>query len=264
MSAPGAAIRLTARGLSKIFPSRDGERAALAGIDLTLAGGEFVTLVGPSGCGKTTLLRILAGLLVPSAGEVRIEGGESAAGPATALVFQEHGLFPWLTAAENVAFPLEALGVAREERRATARRLLDEVGLAAFAGSYPGQLSTGMRQRVAIARAFASPAPILLLDEPLGALDPSTRFVLQEQLLEVWQRHRKTVLLVTHDIEEALRLGDRLLVLSGRPGRLLEEIPLRQPRPRGADAASRAALEALRWEIWQRLEGDVRRAAERS
>jgi len=258
-------MQLVARQLTKSFPTDvGGELRALAGVDLTLSEGEFVSLVGPSGCGKTTLLRLLAGLIEPTSGEVRITGRTDGTGPATALVFQEHGLFPWLTAEENVAFPLEALGAPRAERRDVARRLLDEVGLGEFARAYPQQLSTGMRQRTAIARAFASPAPFLLLDEPLGALDPQTRFVMQEQLLAVWQKHRKTVLLVTHDIEEALRLGDRLLVLSGRPGRLLAEQPLDQPRPRGHDAASRAAIEASRWEIWHRLEGDVRRAAERS
>lgn len=212
---------------------------ALGGIDLEVRRGEFVALVGPSGCGKTTLLLLVAGLESPSSGRILLEG-EPVRGSSSerTLVFQEHTLFPWLTALDNVAFGLRVAGVPPRERRARALELLESLGLGGFATSYPHQLSGGMQQRVAIARALAVSPQLLLLDEPFASVDALTREALQEELLRVWQARGPTVLFVTHSVEEALRLADRVVVLSQRPGRVRAEFVLSMARPRSpADLA---------------------------
>jgi NitT/TauT family transport system ATP-binding protein len=223
-------------------------------------------VVGPSGCGKTTLLKIVAGLLRPTDGRVEFgiehewwtpENGR--AWPRNALVFQEHGVFPWMTVADNVAFGLEMRGVARRERRGRARAFLDRVGLGAFADNYPSELSVGMRQRVGIARAFVTDVPILLMDEPFGSLDAQTKLLLQEELLRIWREDRKLVVFVTHDLEEAVRMGDRVLVMTGRPGRIREEIPVTVPRPRSGVRDPRHVAE-IAWHIWQLLRDEVRKS----
>jgi NitT/TauT family transport system ATP-binding protein len=245
------------RDVSVRFDGRNGGLAALEDVSFAVDDGEFVCVVGPSGCGKTTLLKVIAGLLRPDAGEVAFAG--PAGRPRNALVFQEHGVFPWMSVLDNVAFGLEMQGVGRRERRERALAFIESVGLGAFAGSWPHELSVGMRQRVGIARAFVSDVDLLLLDEPFGSLDAQTRRVLQEDLLRLWRDHRKLVVFVTHDIEEAILLGDRVLVMSGRPGRVLEDIPIPLVRPRGTGAREESAAREIRWHIWRRLEGDVRR-----
>ena len=194
-----------------------------------------MALVGPSGCGKTTLLRLIAGLEAPTRGRVLL-GPDAVAGcsPERTLVFQEYSLFPWLTALDNVAFGLRVAGLPRGERRQQALALLESLGLGEFASSYPHQLSGGMQQRVAIARALAVSPRVLLLDEPFASVDALTRSQLQEELLRTWQLHQQTILLVTHSIEEALRLADRVIALSPRPGRVRAEFRLPLPRPRSA------------------------------
>jgi len=239
------------------FVAANGAVVALEGVTFRARPREFVCLVGPSGCGKSTLLRIVAGLLQPSAGRVLFEGGFSNGRPRTDLVFQEHGAFPWLTVLDNVAFGLEMRGVPRVDRRRQAMAFVETVGLGPFAHHYPHQLSVGMRQRVVIARAFVSGSPILLMDEPFGALDAQTRRVLQEELLRIWQQHRKLVLYVTHDIEEAVLLGDRILVLTGRPGRIREDIPVGLNRPRDPQR-DQSRVSELTWHIWRLLEEEVR------
>ncbi|PYP78155.1 MAG: hypothetical protein DMD35_12360 [Gemmatimonadetes bacterium] len=205
---------------------------ALDDISLDVDVNEFVCIVGPSGCGKSTLLRIVAGLESPTVGRVEFEGEEIGHRVRGGLVVQEHGTFPWLSAVDNVAFGLKLEGVPVPERRARAMEYLERVGLSAFAQHYPHELSVGMRQRVGIGRAMVVNTPLLLMDEPFGALDAQTRRRMQSELLGIWAADRRTVLFVTHDIEEAVLLGDRVIVMSGRPGHILANIPVPCARPR--------------------------------
>jgi len=228
-------------GLTKSFQSQAGNGVpVLRGLDLTVEEGEFVCILGPTGCGKTTLLRLLSGLLMPDAGEIRL-AGEPPGGGQAGLVFQQNSLFPWRKVIRNVTFPLEMKGLPRREARVKAMELLDLVGLADVAESYPWELSGGMQQRAAIARALAGNREILLMDEPFGALDDRRRLVLHQQLLDIREERRMTVLFVTHNIEEALILGDRVIVLGH--GRVLAEETVDLPRPR--DRLSRAFNDAL-------------------
>src|SRR5215211_1687718 len=220
-------------GVSKVFETRSGTGlVVLKDIDLTIAENEFVSLVGRSGCGKTTLLNIVAGLESVTAGEVRI-AGRPVVGPGQGqgVVFQQHALFPWLTAIENVAFGFRNRSMGRDEKRKRGRHLLQLVGLEAAAEKYPRELSGGMQQRVAIARALALDPQILLMDEPFGALDELTRIELQQELLRIWEARKKTVVFVTHSIDEALILSDRIVLLSPHPGRVREEFGIPLPRP---------------------------------
>jgi NitT/TauT family transport system ATP-binding protein len=241
------------------YPTEDGVTEALRDVSFAASGHEIVSVVGPSGCGKTTLLKILAGILDPTTGTLQFSPDMNGNRPRRALVFQDHGVFPWLTVVDNVAFGLEMQGVRAAERRQRARRFLERVGLEEFADRLPHELSVGMRQRVGIARAFVSDFPILLLDEPFGALDAQTRLLLQEELLGIWQGERKLAVFITHDIEEAILLGDRVLVMSGRPGRILEEIPVPLPRPRALASPDRPEVTGLKWHIWHQLEKEARR-----
>jgi NitT/TauT family transport system ATP-binding protein len=227
------AAKIRIRGLERAFATRFGRVEALAGFDADVADGELCVVVGPSGCGKSTLLRILAGLDRATAGSVEIRRGRGRR-PLTAMVFQEPSALPWLTVRANVAYGLRMQGVGAAAREAVADRYIEKVGLGRFARAYPFQLSGGMKQRVSVARAFATDPEILLMDEPFGALDELTRLGLQDELLRLFEETRKTILFVTHSIDEALTLGDRVLVMSPAPGRVLasERVPF--PRPRRA------------------------------
>ena len=228
------AIQLELRGVRRRFDMRDGKVvSALERTDLVIRPGEFVCIVGPSGCGKTTLLNLLAGLDSPSEGEV-LAGAKPVRGPdpTRVLCFQEAALFPWLSVQANVEFGLRMRGMRSRERAATAARLLDRVHLDQFARAYVHELSGGMKQRVAIARALAVDPEVLLMDEPFGALDAMTRGILHAELQELWMRTRKTVVFVTHNVREAVVLGDRVLVMSQRPGRILSDHHVELPRPR--------------------------------
>jgi NitT/TauT family transport system ATP-binding protein len=222
---------------------------ALDGIDLRVAPGELVCLVGASGCGKTTLLNLAAGLDTPSAGDVRVDG-------RTALMFQESALFPWLTVSRNVELPLRLRGTGREDRRRRAAELLGLVGLGEFAGRRPHELSGGMRQRVALARALAQDADVLLMDEPFGALDAITRDVLHDELERIWGAQALTVVFVTHNVREAARLADRIVLLTSRPGRVAATFEVALPRPRRIESPAVAELAA---EITERLRTEVAR-----
>jgi len=220
---------------------------ALQDVSFTIQPGEFVCILGPSGCGKSTLLGALAGHLQHSLGEITVDGkAVNTPHPDRGLVFQQHTLFPWKTVLDNVAFGLKMKGIGKSERRAEARKLLQLVGLSGFEDSYPAQLSGGMQQRVEIARVLINHPRVLLMDEPFGALDAQTRLMMQELLLEVWARIKTTVVFITHDIDEALFLADRILVMSPRPGRIIEEIKLDFARPRHTDLVTTAHFMQLK------------------
>ena len=257
------ATKIAIRDIEHVYASDFSTVAALGSVSLTVGEGEFVALLGPSGCGKSSLLRIVADLLRPTAGTVQISSSSSENGndrPKTALVFQEYALFPWRTVLENVVFSLEMRGVPGEERAARARKVLGRVGLQSFAGAYPHQLSGGMRQRVGIARALAAEPEVLLMDEPFGALDAQTRTVLQEELLRVWESERKTVLYVTHSIDEAVYMSDRVVLLSARPGRIKAEYTVELPRPRNMEMRGWNSYTKLSLDIWAALKDEVDRA----
>ena len=226
-------MRVLVEGLSKIYHARRGhDVTALENIGLTVEAEEFVALLGPSGCGKSTLLGIIAGLLPSTSGRVVFEGERGNGTPLTATVFQEFALFPWRTVRANVEFGLEELGLAAAERAWRCRRYVDMTGLNGFESKYPHQLSGGMRQRVGIARALAVEPAVLLMDEPFSALDAQTRTLMMEELLAIWERTRQSILYVTHNIQEAVFMADRVVVLSRRPGRVLDVVPIDLPRPR--------------------------------
>jgi ABC-type nitrate/sulfonate/bicarbonate transport system ATPase subunit len=222
--------KLSVQGVRKVFEGRSGEVVALDGVDFEIAEKEFVTVIGTSGCGKSTLLSIIAGLEEETEGVVLVDGEEVySPGRDRGVVFQSYTLFPWMTAQKNVEFALRG---SKRERADVARRHLEMVGLEGFADAYPSQLSGGMRQRIAIARALSYKPQVLLMDEPFGALDAQTRQLMQELLTRIWEEHRMTVMFVTHDIDEAVFLSDRVLVMTARPGRIKEDITIGVDRPR--------------------------------
>lgn len=225
--------QLVIEGVGKVFASDGIEVVALKDIDLTIASGEFVCILGPSGCGKSTLLNAIAGFSLPTSGRILANGAEVAApGPDRAMVFQEYALFPWMTVEKNIAFGLEIKKLPKAEIAEKVHALLEKLQLTEFSDRFPKDLSGGMRQRVAIARALALDSPILLMDEPFGALDALTRRSLQEELLRIWMEFRKTVIFVTHSIEESIYLSDRIVVMTYRPGTVKQLVTVDLPRPR--------------------------------
>jgi NitT/TauT family transport system ATP-binding protein len=249
-------VKVVVDDVSVAFDSRGHTVVALDRISLRVAAGEFLCVVGPSGSGKSTLLRVVAGLLRQTSGDVRIEA-ERPGAPLTAMVFQEHALLPWRTVLANVVFGLENRGVARAEREARARDMLALVGLSRFARHYPHQLSGGMKQRVGIARALANDPEVLLMDEPFAALDAQTRTIMQEELLRIWATLGTTVIYVTHSLEEALLLGDRVVLMTARPGRVSQVFPVELGRPRGLQIRSSPAYGVLLEKIWSELRDEV-------
>jgi len=248
--------RISVRDVGKVYVGGRKQVEALRGVDLEIADNEFVCLVGPSGCGKSTLLRIIADLQRPSTGAVTVLTDAKAIRPS-AVVFQDYSIYPWKTVADNVAFGLLSLDLPRREVKDRVARWLDKLGLSAFADSYPSALSGGMRQRVAIARAMVVESEILLMDEPFAALDAQLRRILQEELLELWQDMRRTVLFITHNLDEAILLGDRVVVMSGRPGRIIGDYRVPFGRPRSAEIRGSAEFAALEEELWQQLRVEV-------
>lgn len=233
MSTTNGFTGLKIEGVSKTYISTNGSVHSLEDVNLEVKPGEFVSLVGPSGCGKTTLLNMIAGLEPPSQGKILINQEEvRAPSPERIMIFQELGLFPWLTVIKNIEFGLKAKGIPKEERKDIAEYFLKMVHLQRFPGLYPHELSGGMRQRVALARALAMNPQVLLMDEPFASLDAQTRDILHDELQRIWQETHKTILFVTHNVREAVCLGDRILVFSTRPGRIKKEFQVNLPRPR--------------------------------
>jgi NitT/TauT family transport system ATP-binding protein len=250
---------LTVENLNKKYVSHGSVTSALVDINLRIEEGEFVCLLGPSGCGKSTLLKIIAGLIPATSGRITINGRPvSGPGPERAVVFQDYALFPWMTVRDNVEFGLEARRLPAAERREVSSRLLKVVGLSDFAERFPHQLSGGMKQRVSIARALAVDPSLLLMDEPFGALDAQTRHLLQDELLRVWREYRKTVVFVTHSIEEAIYLSDRIVVMTARPGRVKQIMVVPEARPR--DMAS-VEMNQRQREVRAVLSEEIARAA---
>ena len=242
-------------GLSHAYAGRQGPVTALADIAFGAEPGRFVVLVGPSGCGKSSLLMMMAGLVHPSEGRVTCAGRPvTAPDPARiGVVFQDANLYPWLTAADNVAFPLSLRGVRRAERRSRAEAMLTLVGLDGFAARFPHELSGGMRQRVSIARGLVQDPPVLLMDEPFAALDEQTRITMGDELLRIWAATRKTIVFVTHSLTEAVYLADEVLVMSARPGRIIDRIEVALPRPRTYEQMAGLEFGRLRDRIWQQI-----------
>jgi NitT/TauT family transport system ATP-binding protein len=254
-------MRVIVDKLSKTYRDRSGQDlVALDGIDLTVEAEEFVAILGPSGCGKSTLLNIVAGLLPSTSGEVFFEGERRPAQPLTATVFQEFALFPWRTARANVEFGLEELGLSPAERKGRSARFIAMTGLEGFEGKFPHQLSGGMRQRVGIARALAVDPAVLLMDEPFSALDAQTRTLMMEELLGIWERARTSIVYVTHNIQEAVYMADRVVVLSRRPGRVLEVVPVELKRPRHEGQMGEAGFLQATERIWGLIKSQAQAA----
>lgn len=251
MTATTTAAKISIRGIRKTFQLKNEEFVALEHVDLDIADNEFVTVVGPSGCGKSTLMNILAGLEEPTSGEALVdERIVSGPGPERGVIFQQYALFPWLSVRKNVEFGLKVAGAPKHERRERAEHFIRMVGLEQFADALPKMLSGGMKQRCAIARAYAVNPSILLMDEPFGALDALTRVRLQEQLLDTWSREKRTVMFITHDVDEAVYLANRVVVMAARPGRIYDIVDVNLPYPRTEDARLSAEFTELRNRVW--------------
>jgi NitT/TauT family transport system ATP-binding protein len=239
--ASAAPLKIAIRGVNKRFPRRDGDLDVLQSVDLEIRQGEFVCLLGPSGCGKSTLLNIVGGFDQPTSGSVEIDG-EPVQGPdpRRVFVFQEYGIFPWASVWDNIALGLR--GRSKDEQHAILSRYIELVGLVGFEKSYPAELSGGMKQRVAVARALAVSPDVIFMDEPLGALDSLTRLSMRAEILRIWQQEGMTILFVTHDVDEALQLADRIVVMSARPGRIREvvEVGMAHPRDLGSPEYGRS------------------------
>jgi NitT/TauT family transport system ATP-binding protein len=265
--ARGEGGQITIDDLSVVFRRGAIASPAIERISLDIGAGAFVCLLGPSGCGKSTLLGSIAGHVRPTGGRVLVDGVEIVRpGPDRGMVFQQYSLFPWKTVRDNVAFGPYVSGMGRSQARAVADRLLEMVGLARFAGRYPAELSGGMQQRVGIARALANRPRVLLMDEPFGALDAQTRIMMQEHLLRLWAKFNTTVVFVTHDVDEAIFLADRMLIMSASPGRIIDDVPVPLPRPRSPEISTgegfislkRLCLQAIRTESLHAFEDQDR------
>ena len=249
-----SSVRVRIDNVYKTFYSRGNETVALSGVSLDIHDNEFVSVVGPSGCGKSTLLNIIAGLTTPTEGKVYCDGREvTGTGTERGVVFQQYALFPWLTVKKNVMFALEMRGVKGKDAAAGAMKYLEMVDLVKFADHYPKELSGGMKQRVAIARAYAAEPEVLLMDEPFGALDAQTRTQLQTELLATWEREKKTCFFITHDVEEAIILAQRVVIMSARPGRIREIVEVNIPYPRTQETKLTPEFNALKNRIWSQV-----------
>ena len=268
LSEPSPALRpdmLQVRGLDKSFRTEHGTVPAIRGLDLTVAEGSFLSILGPSGCGKSTFLHIVGGFETASGGEILLDGRAVAGpGPDRGMMFQDLSLYPWLTVSENIAWPLEIKRLPAAARRERVCEILALVGLERFADSFPAELSGGMRQRVAFGRLLALDPRILLMDEPFGALDAQTRELVQEEMQEIWRRDRKTALMVTHDIDEAIFLGTRIVVFTAGPGRIKADIAVPADVHRSSDFRLSPEYARLRAELWELVREEVMEARRRA
>ena len=253
-SGVNAPVKVHIDHVVKKFNGRNGEMVALNGVDLDIHENEFVCVVGPSGCGKSTLLNIIGGLESPTEGQVLVDGKPvQGPGPDRGIVFQQYALFPWLTVEKNVQFGLKLQGKSNEEAEEIARKYLKMVDLEGFAKSYPKELSGGMKQRVAIARAYAVNPKVLLMDEPFGALDAQTRTQLQQELLNTWEKEQKTCFFITHDVEEAIILAQRVVIMCARPGRVKDIVDIDIPYPRDQETKMSPRFLELKNYIWSQV-----------
>ena len=244
-------IKLKIDNVVKEYEGRNGKTVALNGVNLDIKENEFICVVGPSGCGKSTLLNIIAGLHEPTSGAAYLDGKKiEGTGVERGVVFQQYALFPWRTVLKNVMFPLEMKKTPKAEAEEIAMKYIKAVGLEGFENSYPKELSGGMKQRVAIARAYAANPEVLLLDEPFGALDAQTRVQLQTELLETWQKEKKTCFFITHDVDEAIILAQRVIIMSARPGRIKKIVDIDIPYPRTQETRLSPEFNRLKNEIW--------------
>ncbi len=256
-------MRVLIDHISKVYIDRRGESTeALRDIHFSIEENEFVVVVGPSGCGKSTLLNIVAGLLSPTSGQVIFEGTPTDSRPHTAVVFQEFALFPWRTVFKNIVYGLEERGIKRSEQLEIAQKYTALVGLQGFENRYPHQLSGGMKQRVSIARALANDPLLLLMDEPFSALDAQTRTLMQYELSRIWEETHKSLLYITHNIQEAVFLGDRVIVLSRRPGRILDILRIELPRPRDEHLTLEKKFLEYVDAIWSHIKNQAKEAME--
>ncbi|MEU6729898.1 ABC transporter ATP-binding protein [Nonomuraea wenchangensis] len=243
--------KISFRDIVKTYPMKDGVFTALDHVSLDIADREFVTVVGPSGCGKSTLMSMAAGLTEPTSGEVLVDGAPvPGPGPDRGVIFQQYALFPWLTVRKNVEFGLKLMNLPQDERRRRAEHAIELVGLSDFADALPKTLSGGMKQRCAIARAYAVDPQVLLMDEPFGALDALTRVQLQDQLLATWSREQRTVMFITHDVDEAVYLARRVIVMAARPGRVQQIVEVDLPYPRTEEMRLSPEFARIRNEVW--------------
>lgn len=250
----GDNVKVKIDNVVKKYNTRKGEMIALNGVSLDIKENEFICVVGPSGCGKSTLLNIIAGLLEPTSGQVLVDGKPvEGPGPERGVVFQQYALFPWLTVLKNVEFGLKLKGVTGEQATAEAMKYLKMVQLEQFANSYPKELSGGMKQRVAIARAYAVNPEVLLMDEPFGALDAQTRTQLQSELLVTWEQEKKTCFFITHDVDEAIILAQKVIIMSARPGRIKEIVDINIPYPRTQETKMSPEFLELKNYIWSQV-----------
>lgn len=247
-------IKLKIDNVKKVYNSRNGEMVALNGVNLDIAENEFICVVGPSGCGKSTLLNIIAGLLEPSSGAVYCDGKKvEGTGTERGVVFQQYALFPWMTVKKNVMFGLNLQGIKGKEAEDRAMKYIKMVQLEDFLNHYPKELSGGMKQRVAIARAYAVNPSVLLMDEPFGALDAQTRTQLQSELLETWEKEQKTCFFITHDVDEAIILAQKVIIMSARPGRIKEIVDINIPYPRTQETKMAPEFLELKNHIWSQV-----------
>ena len=247
-------IKLHIDNVRKVFNTRNGEMVALNGVTLDIHENEFICVVGPSGCGKSTLLNIIAGLSEPTSGAIYCDGKKvTGTGTERGVVFQQYALFPWLTVKKNVMFALEMKGIKGKEAEEQAMKYLEKVDLVKFADHFPKELSGGMKQRVAIARAYAADPEVLLMDEPFGALDAQTRTQLQTELLETWEKDQKTCFFITHDVEEAIILAQKVIIMSARPGRIKSIVNIDIPYPRTQETKMTPRFLELKNEIWSQV-----------
>lgn len=247
-------VKVKIDNVKKIFSTRNGEMVALNGVSLDIMENEFICVVGPSGCGKSTLLNIIAGLLEPTSGKVYCDGKEVVGtGTERGVVFQQYALFPWMTVKKNVMFGLNLKGIKGQEAEQIAMKYIKMVQLEDFLNHYPKELSGGMKQRVAIARAYAVNPSVLLMDEPFGALDAQTRTQLQSELLETWEKERKTCFFITHDVDEAIILAQKVIIMSARPGRIKEIVDINIPYPRTQETKMTSEFLELKNRIWSQV-----------